>query len=77
MEQAHKARARKQDAAWENAVLKAKPLHRRDKAAREKAGDQARAPAGVKAEAPDRVKAEAPDRVAVGNLNSLPNQPFN
>ena len=71
MEQAHKARARKQDVAWENAVRKAEPPHRRDKAARVKARVQARAPAGVKA------KAEAPDRVAVGSLNSLPNQPFN
>ena len=71
MEQAHKARAPKQGVAWENAVLKAEPPHRRDKAARVKAGGQARTPAGVKA------KAEAPDRVAVGSLNILPNQLIN
>ena len=70
--QAPRARVREPDAAWENAVLKAEPPHRRDKAASVKdGGDQGRAPDVVKA------KAEAPDRVAVGSLNNLPNQLIN
>ncbi len=72
MELAPRARARKQDATWENAVLKTEILHRKDKAVWEpegvKAVDQAKAPAGVRAEG------EAPDRVAVGSLNILTNQ---
>ena len=67
MEEAPKARVREQDAAWENAVLKAEPLRHRVKAVGEPAGVRAREPA----------RAEAPDRVAAGSLNISTNQPFN
>jgi hypothetical protein len=62
MEQAQKARARKQGAALENAVLKAEPPHRRNKAVWEpaRAGDQEEVPAAVKA----REQAGAPVVVA-------------
>ena len=62
----------KQDATRENAVLRVKLRHRKDKAEEEpedvKAGNQARASAGV------RAKAEDPGREAVGSLNILTNQ---
>ena len=72
MEQAPRARARRQDEAGENAARKVEPPHHRVKVvgdpARAKAVDQARAPAGV------RAKAEAPDKVAGGSFNILTNQ---
>ena len=71
MEEAPKARVREQDAAWENAVLKAEPLRHRVKAVGDPARVKARVLAGV------RAKAEAPDGVATGSLNISTNQPFN
>ena len=63
MEEAPKARVREQDAAWENAVLKAETLRHRAKAVGDPARVKARMPAEVSA------KAEAPDGVATGDLN--------
>jgi hypothetical protein len=62
MEQARKARARKQDGAGENAARIAEPLHHRDKAVGEpaRAGEQEEVPAAAK----DREQAGAPAVVA-------------
>ena len=61
MEQARKARARKQGAPWENAVLEAEPLPCRVKAVGDPAREQEEMPAVAKA----REQAGAPVVVAV------------
>jgi hypothetical protein len=60
MEQARKARARKQGAAWENAVLEAETPHNKVKAV----GEPAREPEEVPAVAKAREQAGAPVEVA-------------
>jgi hypothetical protein len=69
MEQAPRARARKKDAAWENAVLKTKTLHRRDKAAKEPGGDKAVDQAAVQAAEPVEVAAKVAEKAAAGGSN--------
>ena len=75
MEQAPKAKVRRQEEAEGNVVLKAKPPLHRVKTVWERAGvkakDQAAVPVGVRAED------EVPDRAKVGGLNKSTTQPFN
>jgi hypothetical protein len=67
MEQVHKVRAPKQGAARENAVLKAEPPHRRNKAVWEqaRAGEQEEVPVAAKARAPVVVAAKVAAKAAV------------
>ena len=69
MEQARKARARKQGAPWENAVLEAEPLPRRVKAVEDPAREQEEVPAVAKARAPVGVAVKVGEKAAVIGSN--------
>ena len=69
MEQAHKARARKPGAAWENAILKAEPPHRRDRAVKAPEGVKVVDQAGMQAAEPVEVAAKVAEKAAVGGSN--------
>ena len=77
MEQAPRARARKQDAAWENAVLKTQPLHRKGKAVKEPGEVTAVDQAEVYAAAPVEAAAKVAEKAAAGGNTKSTIQPIN
>jgi hypothetical protein len=77
MEKAHKARARKPGAAWENAVLKAETPHRRDEAVKAPEGVKVVDQAGVPAAEPVEVAAKVAEKAAAGGSNKSTIQRIN